>query len=1168
VPNKIVLKLANRTAASGKKPQSEVKQYTSLNHKGSESNSLAEDTHLNEPAAESKKLLLGRDGTDESAQKPQTKVKKHKSSDSAEDTHLCEPARSKKSSDDKDAVAASAQKPKAKVKKRKSSGDAGHGTQNCDNLKIMADAQGSNLLSRQLNECKMASPNEDGVVAQSKMKKHRNSDSHNKGDATCTDIAAINKVADMSLNQSPQYDNFTSHKDGSIAPAHKLQSSAVKVKTWKSPESSSLKMSVVEKVSDISSNQAHLDKNLTGSDVGHVAEKKSKEKKHNSSNSKEHRTKNAENTSTKIKSVNKGASFRSPFRSSLSDGWKSFSDNGGIPRLKWKTKLNVKKHDCSTRKVHGTCDSANTVTAKIPHTDKISDVLLDKLKTAECEKLSSDSDSIPQSKEIWSKLDCGLNSPGVALSSESKKQSQPSAVIRKEKKTSSGTTKSIEAGSHHCSDQYSDTKLKDCHSSVSDSANELRIGHDASIMTSEIPYADKSVEVLFNKPKTADRMTSSFDSGRIERLKKIWRILDHRSHSSSVSSSSESQRQSQPSAVVQKDKKTSSRTEVTNEAYSHHHSNKHPHSKLRGYHRSMSDPRLTVHRHQNYRGIYVDTHPTQHPKTPPQPTHDSDFPDPHTESAAVQSVQKPWYEEVLFTAADVDNNYHLHPETLQPQTNTSESQEHQVDVHSTDVVQTEKLIKEVLSLRSVDLASDCSQHAETLLQPRTEVTNEAYSHRHSNKHLHSKLRGYHRSMSDPHLRVHPNYRGIYVDTHLTQHPKTPPQPTHNSDFPDPHTESAAVQSVQKPWYEEVLFTAADVDNNYHLHPETLQPQTNTSESQEHQVDVHSIDVVQTEKLMKEVLSLRSVDLASDCSQHAETLSQSCSSRSQESQQDSVAICPAEAEKPKNKVLSLADYKKRKSDPKPTAVTLPRSTAVQQDDLSLAEQLIMSYTSSNEHFKTAGMKANYECEYEPRTIPLHPLDDTCDHTSTVRQNKTLSEKVRSFSDASKVQLCEQITLSDVRDSGIPVIAHNPLVLQTEDLDVSVYDKSHLASGSQKDVSAEFPMNVGQTESVLTISASVHITNVDSMLAVGMDKHATESEMYLSNDAAKDEPVVCRKDTSEVQTQPLEVMEQNCDNAGTVHDYDTSNSVQLETNEPSAEKVQSVDTTSLGICVYFP
>jgi len=105
------------------------------------------------------------------------------------------------------------------------------------------------------------------------------------------------------------------------------------------------------------------------------------------------------------------------------------------------------------------------------------------------------------------------------------------------------------------------------------------------------------------------------------------------------------------------------------------------------------------------------------------------------------------------------------------------------------------------------------------------------------------------------------------------------------------------------------------------------------------------------------------------------------------------------EKPESKVVSLADYKKRKSDPssvgKPAATSLSKSaqTKTGQGDAhcmttSLAEQLIMSYASQS--------KPANEC------VPLlESLRDFAgEDVATVGQDTTQSEELGSFGDVGK------------------------------------------------------------------------------------------------------------------------------------------------------------------------
>ena len=235
---------------------------------------------------------------------------------------------------------------------------------------------------------------------------------------------------------------------------------------------------------------------------------------------------------------------------------------------------------------------------------------------------------------------------------------------------------------------------------------------------------------------------------------------------------------------------------------------------------------------------------------------------------------------------------------------------------------------------------------------RTKVTTNTTGDPLSEDHLRKLKRKFHqRSLSDPHLAVHHQRDSSDISavadsfSHLSQHPKTSQhQQKHASDYLEPN-----IKSAEKPEYRSLTLGAADMTDHCIQHPETPRPQNYADKSMEHQVDsvaFHSTDAVQ-------------------------------------------------AEKPKSKVLSLADYKKRKSDPKSTAVSLSSPTKVKQVDplymtSSLAEQLIISYAERSE---TVGCGS----QSKPLPKPLYPLDDTHDHALTVKQSDMQFEKTRSFDD---------------------------------------------------------------------------------------------------------------------------------------------------------------------------
>ena len=142
--------------------------------------------------------------------------------------------------------------------------------------------------------------------------------------------------------------------------------------------------------------------------------------------------------------------------------------------------------------------------------------------------------------------------------------------------------------------------------------------------------------------------------------------------------------------------------------------------------------------------------------------------------------------------------------------------------------------------------------------------------------------------------------------------------------------------------------------------------------------------------------------------------------------------PSHSEKPKNKVLSLADYRTRKSDLKPSVpVTSSMPTNITQGDplymtSSLAEKLIISYT---ERSKTAG--DGHE--------PQHSVDITDAH-----EKASVVKQTDKQSDSDKVQSFDGFDMLKA-----PVQSILPAVQQKRAAEVSSMNTSHMVYDTKDD-----------------------------------------------------------------------------------------------------------------------
>ena len=236
--------------------------------------------------------------------------------------------------------------------------------------------------------------------------------------------------------------------------------------------------------------------------------------------------------------------------------------------------------------------------------------------------------------------------------------------------------------------------------------------------------------------------------------------------------------------------------------------------------------------------------------------------------------------------------------------------------------------------------------------------------------LSMKHKCYQRSQSDPRLSKHHQHKYGGVSTAAetgsqpSQHLKTPHRQRHASaaaaesvNRPSQHSKTPHQHrhaSAAKPHYKAPSLGAADWAKQSSQRPGILRPQKYAGESVEQQVDsaaVHSTSAVRNEK-------------------------------------------------PKSKVLSLEEYKKRISDAKSTAASLPSPAEVNQSDtnymnLTFAEQHIYSYSKCSE---TAGRGSISNVTLKP----LSCFGGTHDHASAARQSDTQPKRVRSVDDVCDFQ----------------------------------------------------------------------------------------------------------------------------------------------------------------------
>ena len=899
VPNKILLKLSSGTGASSQKPPSKIKKHASVNSERSE-----------------------RDGADTVA---------------ARDTHLLsnEVAEFKMSSPDKDEMVAPAPKLKSKVKKRCSSNSEGHGTHDSGNTKNLAMDTGSDLPLFYPGDYNKASPDKDGMVAHrtkphSKMKKHVNLKIEDCGnrDGTSTEVSAIGKdsgtqkgnTENLAMDRDSELPLFypgnkaLPDKDGMVAHGTKPHSKVKKhvnskIEDHGNRDGTSTEVSAIGKDSGTQNSGTGNTKNLavdTGNDlplfypgnkalpdkdgtVAHRTKPHSKMKKHVDSKTEDCGTRDG--TSTEVSAIGKDTNL-APNQPSESKKFISGKDESVTPaqkpQLKVKSKISVKNksHDNKSGS-----SAKTTVTGKGPGFSSSTLHELKKLIDKHGSHVTEHKTKVKKHDGSTVEESSAKNVTGVKIKAEDEGPGLP-LNLPKCTKSSSDTDGTGLSRQKVESDVKKDASSAIAVHSTGDSTN------------MKVPGTDKGVFFPLKQP--AECKTSSAESGKTERLKTVDSKPDvgfrHRSQMSAASSSTEGLQPSdnETKVLAYKREKSSSGTKKHSEAAS----DKHMQSKHKCHQRSLSDPRLTMHHQQNYRGIYhaaADSVGHNH-KTPHQQRHASDCLQSRTESVAVSSVEKQRNEARSLATIDSANHCSQQPETLQPQTCVSTVQRHQTDsvaVHSTAIVQAEKPKSKALSLEAGDTSGHCNQC-----------------------------------------------------------------------------------------------------------PETLQPKRNNSKIRQREVDyaaVHSTGAIRIEKPKSRVPSLEADDSGNHASRHAETLEpQMYASKCHERQVEPAVVSSADtvqAEKPKNKVVSLTDYKKRKSDPKPTVASSSSLTKVSQDDpqymtSSLAEQLIMSYTGVKQP-QTAG----FDSESRPLGKLPNPVEDC---SSTVKQNELQSEEVRSSGDIGNFQ----------------------------------------------------------------------------------------------------------------------------------------------------------------------
>ena len=404
------------------------------------------------------------------------------------------------------------QTPQPKVKKQAGSKSKGSGGK-----RDGAHTKDTGLLSAPAAELKKTSSDEAGSVAcgakaQSNMKKRRHSktEATSSKDGAATQLLAIDKLADLSMNQPSEHKNAPSDKGDSVGPIQKLQS-GVKIQTTLkhgehgAGDSSNAKMAATKKATSLTSSSLHEHKKLPGAGTGQV----SKMKKHVNSDSKEHAGKSV----TDVK-VAAGADSQSSFpqRKKLSfDGDRT----PGLSQQK-SSQSKVKKPVCSSAEGRGAGDSANTALTENVSSDKSANFPSNK--AAKWKNLSFDSEKNERTKFAGSKAESGIGGQGSnnanRVSSQlagaggqcqDQKQSQPtkhasttSLVPQAEKTHRAKTT------IHATSDDVR-SRLKFHQRSLSDSHEAVH----SQLKNSDVPVA--AVADAVSRPKPLHRQRQSTD---------------------------------------------------------------------------------------------------------------------------------------------------------------------------------------------------------------------------------------------------------------------------------------------------------------------------------------------------------------------------------------------------------------------------------------------------------------------------------------------------------------------------------------------------------------------------------------------------------------------------------------------------------------------------------
>jgi len=787
------------------------------------------------------------------------------------------------------------QKTPSKVVKH---GSEGSGKRDKAHTKISASE--GDLLPNQAVLPKKKSTEKDGAVApgakpQSKMKKRRNS----KSDGFCSRdgsstqmLAAVDKNADFSLNKPSEYKSTSSHKDGSVVPSQKSQLKAKYRESTKhqghgAGDSSNAKDKAVKLPSiPLLDGKKLPDANAVGISGG----QKSKVKKRISTDSKGHGTKNVSNTGD-----NKGGDF--PWN--LPERGKLSFDSDGTGLLTEKARSNMKKPVCSSGEVH---NASFTAIQEIKSDDKTGDIPLTEL--AKCKNLSSDGQRNERLKFADSKPDSGLGRGSVPPPVSSKFRGGHDRGLKhfgsagktlappKSEKTNSGIkTTGKKATVSRRSDEYLQSKNK-CHKrSLSD------------------PH-----QTVHRQPKHGDGSAAAADR------------LSHPSHHPKTPP-----RRRYSGDCVEPQTAVDSGSGLQSEK-----------PKSKGLSSGISGSVNRKDSDGSAPAADAHSHPSHHPKTPPRRRYSGDYVEPQTavDSGSGLQSEKPKskvllsgisgsasrkYSDGSAPAADALSHPTEHPKTPPRRRHSSDYVEPQTAMDSGNGLRSEKSKCKVLSLGISGSANQKNSDGSAL-------AGDALSH-------------------------------------PSQHPKTPPRRRYSGDYVEAETAmysgsglqsekpkskglSSGISGLANRNDSDGSAPAADAVRHPSQYPKTPTRQRRTDDDYlHHQTTSTAMDSsggLQTEKLPKcKVPSSGVSSLANRGSQHPEAVhTQKHGGKSPKHPVKSVA----KAEKPKSKVVSLADYKKRKSDPNSAAASVPGPTKISHGDSqimtsSLAEQLISSCTET-------------------------------------------------------------------------------------------------------------------------------------------------------------------------------------------------------------------------------